>query len=99
MAAESPAKVTQPDLIESLKARTKQQNNAAGIRWRRDAIAQPSLLVDALHGGAGGTQRLAAAAAQNVPLQLQLLLPLLLVLLFFGIVSMMAYNGGWALSK
>ena len=49
----------------------------------------PSILGAALSGG--GTQQLAAAATANVPLTIQLMLPVMLLMMLFGILIMIAY--------
>jgi len=100
--AKSTVEQTATDEIEALKMRAEraeQKLQAATTTGRRRmasatrvASAQPtSLLANAWSGGGGGPQQLASAAVQNVPLQLQLLLPLLLLLMLFAIVSMIAY--------
>jgi len=57
-----------------------------------NGIPPVSLLSKALNGG--GASELASAAAQNAPLQLQLMLPLLLLGILFGIVSVLSFAAG-----
>ena len=56
-------------------------------------VTSSSLLSNALASGGGGTggSELASAAVQSAPLTIQLLIPLLMLLVLFGFISLFAY--------
>lgn len=89
------------ETYEALKARADRLEQrlslvtTAGRRRMAPAVRDPdipptSLLANALRSDGGGAQ-LASTAAQHVPLTLQLMLPLLLLGILFGIFSMIAF--------
>ena len=105
----SPA-ITHEESYEALKARAdkleqlvESRITTVGRRRMAPAVRDPngerpsSLLANAWRGGS--TSELATAAAHNAPLQLQLMLPLLLLGVLFGIVSIVVFAAGGDLRR